>query len=74
MQVKVWNDNVHVFKQDYKGEKIEIAAKSFIWMEPDQAHDFKCSFAPIVADADGNPTPETFKMIRIEAPKTAPSK
>jgi hypothetical protein len=68
MEVKVWNDNVHPFSQKWQDKVIKIPAKGFITMEADEAHDFKCSFAPVKFDADGNPTPETYKMIRVEYP------
>lgn len=64
--VKVWNDNVHPYKEMFRDQKIEIPSKGFIEMEAGEALIFKGTFSTIVLDADGNPTAEGFKMIRIE--------
>ena len=66
MQVKVWNDNIHPYSEDFRGQIIKIPAKSFILMDEGDAHLFRGSFAPIQVDGDGNPVAEGFKMIRIE--------
>lgn len=66
-KVRVWNDNVHPYRETFKGEKVEIAAKSWILMEQDEAIMFRGTFAPIKTDGDGNPIAEGFKMIRVEA-------
>jgi hypothetical protein len=65
-QVKVWNDNTYDYSEDFRENKIRIKAKSFIYMDAEEAHLFKCNFAPIRVDADGNATPDSYKMIRIE--------
>ena len=67
MQVKVWNKNVLPYKEKFRDEWINIPAGGYILMEEDQAHLFKGTMgaAPLV-DADGNKTPEGFKMISIE--------
>jgi hypothetical protein len=65
--VKVWNDNVHPYREEFRDKKIVIPAKGHIEMELDEAQLFKGSFASVPVDADGNPTPEGYKMIRIEA-------
>lgn len=65
-QVKVWNDNVYPYSEEFKDQKIMIPAKSFIMMEAGEALLFKGSFAPIQVDADGQPIPQGYKMIRIE--------
>lgn len=67
MKVKVWNDNVHPYKEKFKGDDFLIPAKSFILMEEDDANMFKGTFNFPVLDSDGNHTPLGFKMIRIEA-------
>jgi hypothetical protein len=67
-QVKIWNDNVHTYNETFKGEKISIPPGKFIMMEYDEAIQFKGTFAPIKLDADGRPTPEGYKMIRVEEP------
>lgn len=63
---RVWNDNVHPYKETFKGDKIEIGAKKFIEMSEDDAYQFKGTFSPMVLDADGNDTPLGYKMIRLE--------
>lgn len=64
-QVQVWNDNVHVYKEQFREQSIVIPPKGFILMDEGEAHTFKCSFAPIKVDHDGQPVAEGFKMIRI---------
>lgn len=64
--VKVWNDNVHPYKEQFRDQLIQIPPKKFILMEAGDAHLFKGTFAPIKLDADENPIPEGYKMIRIE--------
>jgi hypothetical protein len=66
MKVKVWNENVHEFKQEFRGEKWTIPAKGFVEMEDDYAHNFLCSYSPIEVDADGAQKPQSFKRLRIE--------
>ncbi len=64
--VKVWNDNVHDFKQKFRGDDIHVPAKAFIWMEADVANLFRGAYSPIKRDSDGQPLPTSYKMIRIE--------
>jgi hypothetical protein len=64
--VRVWNDNVFPFRQIFKDKEIFIGAKKFIEMEETEAYEFRGAYSPIVRDGDGQPTPESFKMIRIE--------
>ena len=66
MKVKLWNDNVHDFKQKYRDDLIFIPAKSFIEMEEDDAHNFVCQYSPPVVDASGTQKPESYKMLKIE--------
>jgi hypothetical protein len=65
-KVKVWNDNVHPFTQDYKGDKVTIPAKGFVEMEWDEAISFKSYPANMEFDGMGQQKPESFKMIRVE--------
>lgn len=65
--VRVWNDNVFPFRQMFRDKEIFIGPKKFIEMEWTEAHEFKSAFSPIVRDGDGQPTPESYKMIRVEA-------
>ena len=64
--VKVWNDNKYDFKSMFKGEPIHIKAGEFKIMEFYEAHEFKGDYHPIQLDANNQPLPESFKMIRIE--------
>lgn len=66
MKVKVWNDNVYDFKQEWRGEKIFIPAGQWVEMEDDFAHNFLCAYHPIEVDAGGNQKPQSFKRLRIE--------
>lgn len=67
MQARVWNDNTYPFTDpDFKGDKIHIPSKSYIEMEYNEANEFRGKFSPIYRDADGQPTPQSYKMIRIE--------
>lgn len=65
-KVRVWNDNVHPYKELFKGDQISIGPKKFIEMDEEEANQFRGTFAPMVFDADGNDMPEGYKMIRIE--------
>jgi hypothetical protein len=65
-KVKVWNDNVHVFTQRFKGEQVTIPAKGFIEMEWDEAISFKSHPFSMKFDGMGQQDPTSFKMIRVE--------
>lgn len=65
-QVKVWNDNVHSYFEKYQGKPITIPAKHFVMMDEGDAHQFLGTFNNIELDKDGNPSPKTYKMLRIE--------
>lgn len=67
--VKVWNDNKYPFKQEYRGEMVEINPGEFIEMERDDAIIFKGMFYPPLVDGDGRQDPRSFKMIRVEGPR-----
>jgi hypothetical protein len=66
-QVKVYNDNKYVFKDEFKGKTYIIPPGGFIEMEFYDAHEFKAKYYPITRNGDNQPTPETRKMIRIDA-------
>lgn len=70
--VRVYNDNVYDYSEQFRDKEIKIKAKGFIEMEEGDAVSFKGSFAPIQLDADGNPTPASYKMIRIDRSKAPP--
>lgn len=69
MKVKVHNDNIHPYSEEFKGEKIHIEAKKWIEMERDEAIMFLGTFNSIIRDVDGNPSPKSYKKLRIEEPK-----
>ena len=66
MMVKVWNDNIHDFKQKFRDDVIFIPAKGFVELEEDDAHNFVCQYSPPVVDASGVQKPESYKMLKIE--------
>lgn len=67
--VRVINQNVHPFTQEFRGEKISLAAKgkgkNFIDMEHDDAILFVGQFSPVKMDYDNKPLPESYKMLDI---------
>lgn len=65
--VKVYNDNVHPYKEQFRDQNIVIPAGGFIEMEEGDAHEFKCSYSPPSRGGDNQMDPKSFKMIRIEA-------
>lgn len=71
--VKVWNDNVHPFTQEFKNGTIKIPPKEFVEMDYEEAIEFKSKFSPISVNGDGVPLPESYKMIRVERPKITPT-
>jgi hypothetical protein len=71
--VRVWNDNIYPYKEVFKGDKIYIEPKQYIEMNEEDAKAFRGTFAPMVFDADGNDTPQGYKMIRIEKITSEPS-
>jgi hypothetical protein len=66
MKVRVWNDNTYPHTEMFKGDRIHIPAKQYVEMEFYEAHEFKGQYTAIKRDFDGNPVPESYKMIRIE--------
>ena len=66
--VKVWNNNVHPFTQEFKSRSITIPPQEYIEMDYEEAVEFKGKFSPIITDGDGNPLPESYKMLKVERP------
>ncbi len=68
-QVKIFNDNIHDYKEKYKDTEIHIKPGQYILMEADEATQFLGQMPPggIVADHDGRPDKRYFKMLRREA-------
>ena len=69
--VKVWNDNVHPYKEQFRDKNIDIPAKGCIEMEYHEAVLFKGSFSMPILDGDGQHDPRGYKMIRVEEPSFA---
>lgn len=67
-QVKIYNDNIHDYREKYKEQDIEIKAGKYILMEDDEAVQFLGQMPPggIIADHDGRPDRRHFKMLRKE--------
>lgn len=68
MRVKVYNDNPHVkvWKEQFKGEPIEIKYGTPLEMEFYEGHEFKGQYYPPVIKPDETQDPKSFKMIRVE--------
>lgn len=65
-QVRVYNDNIYPFKQNFKDEEIHIPAGGFVMMSPADAVIFRGSYSPMMKGANGQPDPKFFKKIRVE--------
>lgn len=65
--VKVYNDNVHPYKEQFRDREILIPPGGFIEMEEGDAHEFKCTYNQPFRGGDNQMDPRSFKMIRIEA-------
>lgn len=69
MIVKVWNDNVHPYKEKFRGKTIEIGPRDYVEMDLNEAHIFLGVMPPnIEVDAGGIQKPTSYKMLRIERP------
>lgn len=68
MEVKVWNDNTHLYSELFKGQNIVIEPGQHILMQEDDAILFLGTMPPqgILADGDGNPDPRGYKKLRIQ--------
>tara|TARA_R110000796_G_scaffold187266_1_gene304166 strand:- start:595 stop:999 length:405 start_codon:yes stop_codon:yes gene_type:complete len=66
MLVKVWNDNVHPFTQNYHDVLYKIPAKKYIEIDEEEADSLLKAFSQIKVDYDGNAKPESYKMLRID--------
>ncbi len=76
---KVFNDNTHVLRDEFKGRKIIIEPGKAIDMDYFEYIDFK-GMPPVGFtirdwfDGSGNQKPETFKRLRYEGPMPHESK
>lgn len=66
MQVRVWNDNVHPFKQEIHEKVYSIPAKECIELEEDEADVLIKRISPVLLDGNDQPKPESYKMLRID--------
>jgi hypothetical protein len=66
MEVKVWNDNTHPYREEFKGNKIDIPAGKFVKMQDDEAVLFLGTMNPMKFDVDGKQDPKSYKKLRIE--------
>lgn len=71
MQVKVWNDNIHPYKEKFRDQEIYIPAKEHIMMGADEAQIFLGTFNGMIKDTGGAHMAQGFKMLRIEKPVNA---
>jgi hypothetical protein len=72
MRARIYNDNPHTdWKEQFKGEWVNIPSGKFIEMEFYEAHEFKGQFSPIRIRSDETQDPASFKMIRVEKIDTA---
>lgn len=67
MIVKVVNDNVHPYREKFRGKDIYIGPKESIQMDINEANLFLGTMPPnIEVDANGHQKPTSFKKLRIE--------
>ena len=66
MRVKVWNDNVHPFKQVIGEEKYDIQAGKYIELDIEDANKLVKTYSPVLVNYDNKPKPESYKMLRID--------
>lgn len=68
--VRVVNENVHPFKQEFKEQMISLAAKgegkNWIDMDRDDAVHFLGMYYPMKKDANDQPDPRFFKKLFIQ--------
>ncbi len=67
MLVKVVNDNVHPYRERFRGKEIYIGPNESVEMDLNDAHLFLGTMPPnIERGANGLQDPKTYKMLRIE--------
>lgn len=69
MLVKVHNNNIHPYKEDFRGRTIYIESNSYVEMDEDEADYFIQAFVFPKKDSQGRPDPLFFKKLKIEKPK-----
>lgn len=71
---RVYNDNVHPYRENFKGNIVEIPAGGFVTMDFEEALQFEFTGAPMIKNAGGQQCPTSFKRIRVVAlDKVAPA-
>ena len=70
--VKVVNDNIYPFRQEFREEMIVIPAGGSITMDRDDAVQFVGMFFPPRKDGNDQPDPKFFKKLRIAESSGAP--
>jgi hypothetical protein len=74
VKVKVWNDNVNPYTEKYQGKQVEIAPKSWLEMDHNEASDFLGRMPSNIRTlANGQQDPKTYKMLRIDTKNEAPA-
>ena len=66
-QARIFNDNVHPHRENFKGAVIEIAAGGYVDMDHDEALQFEGQFFPMIKNAGGQQDSKSFKRLRVEA-------
>jgi hypothetical protein len=64
-QARVYNDNVHPYRENFKGSNIEIPPGGFVVMDYEEALQFEYTGAPMIKNAGGQQCPTSFKRIRV---------
>jgi uncharacterized C2H2 Zn-finger protein len=67
--VRVYNDNVYPYRENFRGNQIDIPPGGYIDMDYYEAIDFRGTYCPIKTDGGGKPLAESFKLIRIVQPE-----
>lgn len=68
MQVKVHNDNIYPYQEEFRGKLISIPVGEYVEMDEDEAGYFLEKFTFPKKDSQGRPDPQFFKKLRIERP------
>ena len=65
-QARVHNDNIHPYRENFKGSIVEIPAGGSVVMDFEEALQFEGTGAPMIKNAGGQQCPTSFKKIRVE--------
>jgi hypothetical protein len=64
--VRVYNRNTYPYREQFKGQMIEIAPKGFIKMDYEEANRFLGQMQPFRRLKDGNQDPTSYKWLEID--------